>query len=338
MSKNLIVSGMRSTGKLHLGHYLGVLTNWINLQNDFDCYYFVADWHALTTKFDKTDELRADVENVVLDWVASGIDPEKSTIYLQSLVPEIAQIHIYLSMVTPQNWVERDPTLKDMVKILRGDNETEEKPSNICSYGLIGYPVLMTADILTMNADYVPVGSDQLAHLEISRDIARRFNNIYGIELFKEPKPKLTQVPLFKGIDGQKMGKSFHNDIKISDTEEETAKRIMSGITDRSRIRKSDPGHPDECEVIFDYYKVFAPDKVETVAQECINALRGCADCKRELCTIVNNYFKEIREKRLELQSKPKLVREIILDGSERARTRAKEVLKQVKDAVKMYY
>ena len=338
MSKSLIVSGMRSTGKLHLGHYLGVLTNWINLQKDFDCYYFVADWHALTTKFDKTDELRADVENVVLDWVASGIDPNKSTIYLQSLVPEIAQIHVYLSMITPQNWVERDPTLKDMVKILRGDNETEEKPSNICSYGLIGYPVLMTADILTVNADYVPVGSDQLAHLEISRDIARRFNNIYGVELFKEPKPKLTNVPLFKGVDGQKMGKSFHNDIKISDTEEDTSKRIMSAITDRSRLRKSDPGHPDECEVIFDYYKVFAPEKVDTVAEECKNATRGCADCKRELCTIVNNYFREIREKRLELQSKPNLVREIILDGSDRARTKAKETLKLVKDAVKMYY
>ena len=338
MSKNLIVSGMRSTGKLHFGHYLGVLTNWVNLQKDFDCYYFVADWHALTTKFDKTDELRADVENVVLDWVASGIDPEKSTIYLQSLVPEIAQIHVYLSMITPQNWVERDPTLKDMVKILRGDSETDEKPSNICSYGLIGYPVLMTADILTLNADYVPVGSDQLAHLEISRDIARRFNNIYGVELFKEPKPKLTEVPLFKGVDGQKMGKSFHNDIKISDTEEDTAKRIMSAITDRSRLRKSDPGHPDECEVVFDYYKVFAPDKLDAVAEECRNATRGCADCKRELCGIVNNYFREIREKRLELQSKPNMVREIILDGSERARLRAKETLKLVKDAVKMYY
>ena len=338
MTKSLIVSGMRSTGKLHFGHYLGVLTNWVNLQKDFDCYYFVADWHALTTKFDKTEELRADVENVVLDWVASGIDPEKSTIYLQSLVPEIAQVHIYLSMVTPQNWVERDPTLKDMVKILRGDGETDEKPSNICSYGLIGYPVLMTADILTMNADYVPVGSDQLAHLEISRDIARRFNNIYNVELFKEPKPKLTEVPLFKGVDGQKMGKSFHNDIKISDTEEETSRRIMSGITDRSRMRKTDVGHPDECEVIFDYYKVFAPEKLSQVAEECKSATRGCADCKRELCGIVNNYFREIRAKRMELQSKPNLVREIILDGSDRARTRAKEVLKQVKDAVRMYY
>ena len=314
------------------------MKNWVNLQNDFDCYYFVADWHALTTKFDKTDELKQDVENVVLDWVASGIDPEKSVIYLQSMIPEIAQIHIYLSMITPQNWVERDPTLKDMVKMLRGNSETEEKPSNICSYGLIGYPVLMTADILAMNADFVPVGSDQLAHLEISRDIARRFNNIYGIELFKEPKPKLTQVPLFKGVDGQKMGKSFHNDIKISDTPEITSKKIMSAITDRSRLRKSDPGHPDECEVIYDYYKIFAPNKLEQVTAECKNAICGCADCKRELCTYINNYFAPIRARREELQNNPNLVREIILDGSNRARSRAKEILLQVKDAVKMYY
>ena len=338
MAKSLIVSGMRSTGKLHLGHYLGVLQNWVKMQNEYECYYFVADWHALTTKFDKTEELRQNVEDVVLDWVASGIDPEQSTIYLQSLVPETAELHVYLSMITPQNWVERDPTLKDMVKILRGNGETEEKVSNICSYGLLGYPVLMTADILTFNADYVPVGSDQIAHLEISRDIARRFNNIYGVELFKEPKPKLTEVPLFKGIDGQKMGKSFHNDIKISDTEEETAKKIMKGITDRSRLRKDDPGHPDECEVIFDYYKIFAPDKVEQVAQECKCAKRGCADCKRELCNYVNEHFREIRAKRQELQANPKLVREIILNGSEKARVRAKEVLSQVKDAVRMYY
>jgi len=338
MEKSLIVSGMRSTGKLHFGHYLGVLRNWVNLQNDYDCYYFVADWHALTTKFDKTSELRQDVENVVLDWVASGINPDTSTIYLQSHVPEISQLHVYLSMVTPQNWVERDPTLKDMVKILRSNSDTEEKPSNICSYGLIGYPVLMTADILTMNADYVPVGSDQLAHLEISRDIARRFNNIYGVELFKEPKPKLTDIPLFKGVDGQKMGKSFHNDIKISDTEEETSKKLMTAITDRSRLRKTDVGHPDECEVIYDYYKVFAPDKLSQVAEECTGAARGCADCKRELCKYVNDYFREIRAKRAELQAKPGIVREIILDGSQKARVRAKEVLSQVKDAVKMYY
>lgn len=338
MTKSLIVSGMRSTGKLHFGHYLGVLQNWVKLQQDYSCYYFVADWHALTTKFDKTDELKQNVEDVVLDWIASGINPDISTIYLQSLVPEIAEIHVYLSMITPQNWVERDPTLKDMVKILRGNNEQEEKPSNICSYGLIGYPVLMTADILTMNADLVPVGSDQIAHLEISRDIARRFNNIYGVELFKEPKPKLTEVPLFKGVDGQKMGKSFHNDIKISDTEEVTSKKIMSAITDRSRLRKSDPGHPDECEVIYDYYKIFAPQVLDQVADECKNATRGCADCKRELCKYVNEYFREIREKRIELEQNKKLVREIILSGSDKARTRAKEILIQVKDAVKMYY
>ncbi len=337
MGKNRIMSGMRPTGKLHLGHYLGVLRNWKKLQNDYDCFFSVADWHALTTKFDNTEELRQNVEDVVLDWIACGINPETSTIYLQSLVPETAELHIYLSMITPQNWVERDPTLKDMVKIIRGTADNEEKPSNICNYGLLGYPVLMTADILTFNADLVPVGIDQVAHLEIARDIARRFNYIYKKDLFKEPAPKLTETPLFKGIDGQKMGKSFHNDIKISDSEEETTKKISRAITDRSRLRKTDPGHPDECEVVFDYYKIFAPEKVEQVRCECQNASRGCADCKKELACHINEHFKPIREKRKEMEAQPKVIKEIIKTGSDKARVVAKQVLAEVRDTVKMY-
>ena len=338
MEKLNLVSGMRSTGKLHLGHYMGVITNWVQLQEDYNCFYFVADWHALTTKYDKTENLKQDKLDVVLDWLASGIDPNKSTIYYQSKVLQIAELHVLLSMITPNNWVERDPTLKDMVKILKNKDEGASENMPQLNYGLLGYPVLMSADIMALNGAIVPVGVDQLAHLEITRDIARRFNNIYGVELFKEPKPRLTEVPLFKGVDGQKMGKSFHNDIKISDSEEVTSKKIMSAITDRTRLRKTDPGHPDECEVIYDYYKVFAPHMLEQVADECKNATRGCADCKRELCKYVNNSFAEIREKRNQLQENKKLVREIILNGSDKARARAKEVLLQVKDAVKMYY
>lgn len=176
-----IVSGMRSTGKLHLGHYFGVLTNWVKLQNQYDSFFFIADWHALTTKYNDTANLKEYVKDVALDWLASGIDPDKSTIYLQSLVPETSELHIYLSMITPQNWVERDPTLKDMTKILRTQGATD----NSITYGLLGYPVLMTADIITFNADFVPVGVDQVAHIEISRDIIRRFNNIYKVEYFK---------------------------------------------------------------------------------------------------------------------------------------------------------
>ena len=238
MTKQRIVSGMRSTGKLHLGHYIGVLQNWVKLQDDYECFFFIADWHALTTKFDDTDSLKQNIRDITMDWLACGLDPEKSTIYLQSLVPETAELHIYLSMITPQNWVERDPTLKDMAKILRSNEN--EAPS--VSYGLLGYPVLMSADIMMFNADCIPVGSDQIAHIEITRDIANRFNRIYKTDFFKEPKPKLTEVPLLKGIDGQKMGKSFHNDIKLSDTEEDTTKKNQTGYHRQKPYPQNRPG------------------------------------------------------------------------------------------------
>lgn len=330
-----IVSGMRPTGKLHLGHYLGVLTNWVKLQNDYECFFFVADWHALTTKFDKTGDLQQNCLDVVLDWLAAGIDPEKSVIYVQSQVPQIAQLHVYLSMITPNNWVERDPTLKDLVKMVKTD-ESNNKPD--VSYGFLGYPVLMAADIMMFNVDYVPVGIDQVAHIEIARDIARRFNNIYDVDLFKEAQPKLTQIPLLKGLDGQKMGKSFHNDIKISDDEETTTKKIMQAITDRSRARKDDPGHPDKCEVAFSYWQAFGDEKtIETVKEECMAGKRGCVDCKRQLACTVNDYLRPLRERRKYYENHLDEVKEIIEKGSEKARIEAQKVLEQVKDAVKMY-
>ena len=330
-----IMSGMRPTGKLHLGHYFGVLTNWVKLQNDYECFFFVADWHALTTKFDKTDDLQQNCLDVVLDWLAAGIDPEKSVIYVQSQVPQIAQLHVYLSMITPNNWVERDPTLKDLVKMVKTD-ESNNKPD--VSYGFLGYPVLMAADIMMFNVDYVPVGIDQVAHIEIARDIARRFNNIYKVDLFKEAQPKLTQIPLLKGLDGQKMGKSFHNDIKISDDEETTAKKIMQAITDRSRARKDDPGHPDKCEVAFSYWEAFGDkETIETVKAECCAGKRGCVECKRQLARAVNDYLRPLRERRKYYENHIDEVREIIAKGSEKARIEAQKVLEQVQDAVKMY-
>ncbi len=329
-----IVSGMRPTGKLHLGHYLGVLTNWVKLQNEFECFFFVADWHALTTKFDCTENLREDTKNVVLDWLAAGIDPEKANIYIQSHVPQTAELHVYLSMITPQNWVERDPTLKDLAKMIR-NGEDESKPN--VSYGLMGYPVLMAADIMTFNVDYVPVGSDQVAHIEIARDIARRFNNIYKTDFFNEAKPKLTQIPLLKGLDGQKMGKSFHNDVKVSDSEEDTAKKVMKAITDRSRARKDDPGHPDKCEVAFTYWQAFADEeKIAQVQQECIAGKRGCADCKRELGALMNEKLRPIRERRKYYEERPELVEEIIKKGNEKAREEAQKVLNGVRNAMRM--
>lgn len=331
--KGRIVSGMRPTGRLHLGHYLGVLTNWVKLQEEFECFFFVADWHALTTKFDCTENLKEDTRNVVLDWLAAGINPEKAHIYIQSHVPQTAELHVYLSMITPQNWVERDPTLKDLAKMIR--SEGENKPN--VSYGLMGYPVLMAADIMTFNVDYVPVGIDQVAHIEIARDIARRFNNIYKTDFFTEAKPKLTEIPLLKGIDGQKMGKSFHNDIKISDTEEETAKKVMKAITDRSRARKDDPGHPDKCEVAFSYWKAFADEeKVKQVQEECIAGKRGCADCKRELGALMNEKLREIRERRKYYEEHPEIVDEIIKKGNAKAREEAEKVLQGVRKAMRM--
>jgi tryptophanyl-tRNA synthetase len=331
--KQIIVSGMRPTGKLHLGHYLGVIQNWVELQDKYECYFFAADWHALTTKYDKTDELRQNTLDVVMDWLACGIDPEKSTIYVQSLIPEIAELNIYLGMITPQNWVERDPTLKDMAKILK----TKEGQNSQINYGLMGYPVLMSSDIMMFNADCVPVGIDQVAHIEITRDIARRFNNLYG-EFFHEAKPILNHCSLICGLDGNKMGKSFNNDIKISDTSEVTSKKVMSAITDRSRLRKDDLGHPDECEVAFKYWEIFgSEEEVQTIRCECEKGLRGCAQCKRQLGDKINSKLEGIRERRKYYEQNPQEVERIIKEGSERARVKAQKVIQEVRKLVKMY-
>lgn len=342
--KERIVSGMRSTGKLHLGHYLGVIDNWVKLQEKYESYFFVADWHALTTKYDKTENLRQDVNDVVIDWLASGIDPEKSTIYVQSLVPEIAELHIYLSMITPQNWVERDPTLKDMAKALRlkeGASQEEDNEATLKSqinYGLLGYPVLMSADIMALNAQCVPVGIDQVAHIEITRDIARRFNNIYKTDFFKEPKPLLNKCSLICGLDGNKMGKSFNNDIKISDSEEVTTKKIMTAITDTNRIRKDDLGNPENCLVAFKYWKIFGnPEEIALTDKECRAAERGCAQCKRELARVINERLAPIREKRRYYEEHPELVREIISNGSAKARGKIQEVVGEVREIIGMY-
>lgn len=329
-----ITSGMRPTGKLHFGHYLGVITNWVNLQENYECNFFIADWHALTTKYNQTEEIKESIKDVALDWIASGINPDKSTIYVQSLIPEISQLHIYLSMITPQNWVERDPTLKDLAKIMK---DKQENVSNL-SYGLFGYPVLMTADILMFNTNFVPVGIDQVAHVELSRDIARRFNNIYNTDLFVEPQPKLTPTPLIKGLDGNKMGKSFNNDIKISDTEAETERKIKTGITDRNRIRKDDLGNPDNCEVIYDYWKIFGTkEECDEICCACKSAKIGCFECKKRLAEKINSKFAPIREKRIELEKQSDLIDNILHEGSSKARIKAKVILDRVIDTIHMY-
>lgn len=333
-TKKRIMSGMRPTGKLHLGHYFGVLKNWVELQNEFDSYFFIADWHALTTKYNQTQDLKQNVEEILLDWLSAGLDPCKSTIYLQSFVPQTAQLHIYLSMITPQNWVERDPTLKDLAKIM---DAKKENLSNL-SYGLFGYPVLMSADILLFNTDFVPVGIDQVAHVELTRDIARRFNNIYNTNLFNEPQPKLTQIPLLKGLDGNKMGKSFNNDIKLSDDNITTENKIKTGITDRSRIRKDDKGDPCNCEVIFDYWKIFAnKEEVEEICCACKSASIGCFECKKRLASKVNQSLEPIRQKRIELQKNKSLIKDVLIEGSKKAQIEAQKTLDKVEAAIQMY-
>lgn len=332
--KKRIMSGMRPTGRLHLGHYMGVISNWVNLQNDYECYFSVADWHALTTGYDKTEHLKDNVYNVVIDWLACGIDPKKATIFVQSSIPEIAELNIYLGMVTPQNWVERDPTLKDMAKILKSKEGTNSQ----IGFGLMGYPVLMTADILAVNAHYVPVGIDQVAHVELTRDMARRFNNVYGTDYFVEPSPKLNNCPLLTGVDGAKMGKSFNNDIKISDDEETTTKRIMQCITDRSRARKDDLGHPDKCEVAFKYWQIFGTqDEITQVETECKAGKRGCADCKRQLAQKVNEHFKEIRERRKYFENHLDEVKAILEEGTAKSRAVSAKILTDVRNIIGMY-
>lgn len=325
---NVVMSGMRPTGKLHLGHYMGVLRNWIELQKQYPCFFEIADWHALTTQYDNTANLRDNIYDMALDWLSAGIDPAKSTMYVQSAIPEIAELHLLMSMLTPAKWVQTDPTLKDMVAMLHED----------LSYGLLGYPVLQTVDILIMRGSLVPVGKDQLAHLEISRDIARRFNHVYQTALFSEPRPLLTETPMLIGLDGRKMGKSYNNAIFLSDTAEETLKKIKTGITDPARIKRDDPGNPEHCEVIYKYYEAFAPAEArELTAQECRTAARGCMDCKKTLVEFVNAELQPLRERRALYASDRAQVEEILRQGAEKARATAVDTLSRAKALMKLF-
>ena len=323
--KQRIMSGMRPTGKLHLGHYFGVITSWLNLQNDYDCYFSVADWHALTSE-DKT-QLKNKLYNTVIDWLACGIDPKKATIYVQSAIPEIAELSLYLGMLTPRNWIERDQTIKDATK----------KRSKI-NFGIMGSPILMSADILSVNANYVAVGVYHVPEVELTRDIARRFNKIYNTNFFNEPKVKLNNCPLLYGIDGYKMGKKNNNDIKIAETEETTAEQIMQCITDRSRARKTDFGHPNKCEVAFKYWQIFGNEQnVKQIEEECKNGKRGCADCKNQLAEKVNDYFKEIRMRRKYYENHLEEVTSILEEGNAKSREITKKLLIDVKNIIGMY-
>ena len=331
--KHRLLSGIRPTGTLHIGHYLGVVRNWAKLQHEHDCYFFIADWHTLTTQYKNTDDLKQNIIEVGKDIIAGGVDPNKATLYVQSAVPEIAELHLLLSMVTFQNWVERDPTLKDMVRLLAED---ENKAKEEITYGLLGYPVLMTADILSVLGEYVPVGKDQVAHIELTRDIARRFNHIYKTDIFPEPKSILNETPSVLGIDGNKMSKSLKNDIKIVDNDETTKKQVLKMITDPNKIKKDDSGDPDNCQVAFKHYEIFADkDTLKTVRNECVSGSIGCVQCKTRLSDIINKTLKEVREKRITFSNDSEIL-EILEEGNKKARQTVKLTLEKVRDAMKL--
>jgi tryptophanyl-tRNA synthetase len=325
------MSGMRPTGRLHLGHYYGALMNWVHFQSTYESYFSIVDWHALTTKYQNSKDVQPAIFEIALDWLAAGIDPEVSTIYVQSAVPEIAELHLLLSMITPQNWVEGEPTLKDMVRMLASD---EAEARSKLTYGLLGYPVLMTADILTFKGELVPVGKDQESHLEFARDVARRFNHIFGVDYFPEPQPKFTATPLLKGIDGQKMGKSYGNDIKLADTDEETAKKVKQMVTDRTRIGRADPGHVDLCEVPWPWYQIVGHEILPVVQEQCEGAQIGCVGCKSRLADLINDKFRPMREKREQLAKDPDKVRKLLEYGNQKARTVAQRTLKDVREII----
>ncbi|WP_224982152.1 tryptophan--tRNA ligase [Geomonas agri] len=327
MSNNRIVSGMRPTGKLHLGHYHGVLSNWMELQRNFECFFFAADWHSLTTEYASTDGIQESINEMVLDWLAFGIDPEQSVIFKQSRVPQHAELNLILSMITPVSWLERNPTYKEMQENLT--------TKDLSTFGFLGYPVLMASDIIVYKAARVPVGQDQIPHLEITREIARRFNYLYG-EVFPEPAALLTETPKVLGIDGRKMSKSYGNAIFLSDDAEETRKKVMSMVTDTLRPFKRDPGEPDRC-VAFTLHSLYVDaDKRAEIVEGCRSAQLGCVDCKKILAQAMVDTLAPFREKRVELTEKPGLVEEVLAEGSRKAEVVAKQTMDEARAALKV--
>jgi tryptophanyl-tRNA synthetase len=318
---------MQPSGLLHLGNLMGALDNWQKLQDQYECYYFIADWHALTTNYADTSKLRFYVKEMVIDWLAAGLDPDKCIIFQQSLVPEHAVLHVLLSMSTPLPWLERVPTYKEKME--------QVADKDLHTYGFLGYPVLQAADILIYKANFVPVGVDQLPHLELTREICRRFNGFYG-EVFPEPQPLMTEYPKLPGTDGRKMSKSYNNTINLSDTPEEITKKVMQMVTDPARVRRQDPGNPDVCPV-FTLDRIFAPKSWQDyINVECRRAGVGCVDNKKELLKHMLAYLKPIQERRKELSAHPEKVNEIIQEGSRKARAIAQQTLAEVNEAMKL--
>lgn len=317
-----VLSGMRPTGRLHLGHLHGALENWRELQSKYECFYFVADWHALTTDYADPSRIKEYTYEMIADWIACGIDPNKSTIFIQSHIKEHAELALLLAMITPLSWLERVPTYKEV------KGQLQDK--DLATYGFLGYPLLQTADITVYKADYVPVGEDQVPHLELAREIVRRFNHLYG-ETFPEPQPLLTKVPKILGTDGRKMSKSYGNAIYLSDTPEEITSKIMKMYTDPRRLRRTDPGNPDDCGIFYLHKFYSNQEDIDMVNRECRIAGIGCVDCKKLLLPSLIRELAPIREKRQELIRRKDELEDIIRYGDKKAREFARETLEEVR-------
>ncbi|HSG28062.1 MAG TPA: tryptophan--tRNA ligase [Candidatus Krumholzibacterium sp.] len=335
MSRKRVTSGMRPTGSMHLGNLLGALDNWVRLQDDYECFFFIVDWHALTTPgggdavgYENLGGLRDRVRGIAMDWVAAGLDPEKCSIFVQSHVQAVAELHLLFSMITPLGWLERNPAYKDMVQSYK-----IESPS----YGLLGYPTLQAADILAYKGDFVPVGKDQEAHVNMTRDLAQRFNSLYGVDVFPITETLLTEVPKVPGLDSvdRKMSKSSGNYIALSDSAEDTVKKIRGMFTDPVKIRKDDPGHPDGC-VVYAFHDIYNRKELETIRKECESGARGCVSCKMELAEKMNASLEPVRERRRELEADPAKIASILRAGAEKATKIAGETLSEVREVMNL--
>jgi len=327
MSNKRVLSGMRPTGKLHLGHVVGALNNWVKLQNEYECFHFIADWHALTSDYADTSRIRENRVEMMVDWLAAGLDPRKSVMFVQSAVPQHAELHLLLSMITPLGWLERVPTYKE-----QRDNITDKDLGN---YGFLGYPVLQSADILMYKGNYVPVGEDQVPHVELTREICRRFNSYYG-DVFPEPQALLTPVPRLPGLDGRKMSKSYGNAIALTEKPDVMKQTVKDMMTDPARKRRSDPGNPDICPV-GDYHKVFSDEnRIAEVDQGCRSAGIGCIECKMWLFESLQKKVGPIYERRQALEARKDDVLGILEDGATKAKTVAQATMGLVREAVKI--
>ena len=325
-----VLSGTRPTDRLHLGNLFGALDNWKKFQGEIGkkyetCFFMIADWHALTTEYEKPKQLKENIRQVAIDYISAGIDPDLSTIFVQSSVKEHAELLLLLSMLTPIAWLERNPTYKEQLQ--------EMKEKDIKTHGFLGYPVLQAADILLYKATTVPVGLDQMPHLELCREIVRRFNFLYQKEVFPEPKGILTEVPKLAGLDGRKMSKSFGNAIYLSDSGDVLGKKVMMTVTDPARVRRQDKGHPEVC-TVYSYHEIFSKRSLETIAGECREAGRGCTDCKKELFKNMSESLRPVHESREKLEKNPSKVDQILNRGTEKARKQAQETLKEVKEVM----